>query len=70
MIEVPATAILADQLASEVDFFSIGTNDLSQYVMAAARTNNAVSALAESFSPAILRFCSTLCVPPTVMGSE
>lgn len=55
MVEVPATAILADQFAPEVDFFSIGTNDLSQYVMAADRTNNAVSALAESFSPAILR---------------
>jgi phosphoenolpyruvate-protein kinase (PTS system EI component) len=55
MIEVPAAAILADQLASEVDFFSIGTNDLSQYVMAADRTNNAVSALSESFSPAIFR---------------
>jgi phosphoenolpyruvate-protein phosphotransferase len=55
MIEVPATALLVDQFAPEVDFFSIGTNDLSQYVMAADRTNNAVAALAESFSPAILR---------------
>lgn len=55
MVEVPATAILADRLAPEVDFFSIGTNDLSQYVMAADRTNKAVSTLADSFSPAILR---------------
>jgi phosphotransferase system enzyme I (PtsI) len=55
MVEVPAVAVMADQLADEVDFFSIGTNDLSQYVMAADRTNNAVSPLAESLSPAILR---------------
>lgn len=55
MVEVPAAAILADQLAPEAEFFSIGTNDLSQYVMAADRTNSAVSSLAAGFSPAILR---------------
>jgi len=55
MIEVPAAAIMADQLAAEVDFFSIGTNDLSQYVMASDRTNSKVQELADAFAPAVLR---------------
>ncbi len=55
MVETPAAAIMADRLAAEVDFFSIGTNDLSQYTMAADRTSSAVSALADAFQPAVLR---------------
>ena len=55
MIETPAAAFIADLLAKEADFFSIGTNDLTQYVMAADRGNQNVSALGVPFQPAVLR---------------
>lgn len=55
MVEIPAVAVLADQFAKEVDFFSIGTNDLIQYSFAADRMNQKVSYLYQPYNPSLLR---------------
>ena len=77
MIETPAAAMCADQLAAEVDFFSIGTNDLVQYTMAADRGNETVAYLSHPSDPAVVRLVETTCrfarnggIPTCVCGES
>ncbi len=61
MVEVPGAALRARTFAPHVDFFSIGTNDLTQYVMAADRGNPAVTALGDAYDPAVLGLVRAVC---------
>ena len=61
MIETPAAAVTADLIARDADFFSIGTNDLTQYVLARDRGNPAVAADLDGLHPAVLRLIKTTC---------
>jgi phosphocarrier protein FPr len=68
MIEVPAAALTAAALAPLVDFFSIGTNDLTQYVLAADRGNARVADLADAMHPAVLRLIAAACEAASAAG--
>ena len=61
MVEVPATALKAAAFAPHVDFFSIGTNDLTQYALAAERGNDSVADVADPFDPGVLRLLDAAC---------
>jgi phosphocarrier protein FPr len=73
MVEVPAVALKAAAFVPHVDFFSVGTNDLTQYALAAERGNAALASLGDSLDPGVLRLIAELCrdagdVPVSVCG--
>ncbi|WP_319561326.1 phosphoenolpyruvate--protein phosphotransferase [Marispirochaeta sp.] len=77
MVELPSTGFILDELADEVDFMSIGTNDLVQYLLGVDRTNTSVSGYYEPFHPAVLRFiakvaevCNVRRIPLSVCGDS
>jgi phosphotransferase system enzyme I (PtsI) len=70
MIEVPSAALMAEELAKEADFFSIGTNDLIQYTLAADRTNEHVAGLYNAGDPAVLRLIDHVIRAGAKQGAE
>ena len=68
MVEVPAAAVMSDEFAKEADFFSIGTNDLSQFTMAADRTNEKVNYLCDASQEAVLRLIGLTAKNATANG--
>lgn len=68
MIEVPSAALISHILAPQVDFFSIGTNDLAQYVLATDRTNSSVARVADPLHPAVLQLIRQTCTAAAAAG--
>lgn len=69
MVEVPSAALLAPVLAREVDFFSVGTNDLTQYTLAIDRGHPSLSAQADGLHPAVLQLIDMTVRAPTPRAS-
>ncbi len=70
MIEIPSAAVIADVLIKEADFFSIGSNDLTQYTLAVDRMNEKISYLYNSFHPAMLRLIKSVIEPARAAGGQ